>query len=114
MNLKTLVTVGRFFLNKFAAILVTLLLLYVYHSLPSDRPVPFAELIYLLILILGSTVLAPFVRLLVFPEAAEYAEGKELREHLKFGEASSALKHYWFATGMSYLLTIACVASLSH
>lgn len=114
MNFETLKTVGRFLLNKLAVIVVTLALLWTYKSLPADEPVPFAELLYLLILITGATVLAPLVRLLVFPEAAEYAEGRSLRQQLEFQNVTPALKHYWFATSISYLLVIACAASLSH
>src|SRR5690606_3936626 len=107
---ETSITVLRFLLNKSAAIALLLGLMHWYHALPSgeDAATPYAELIYLAILITGSTVVAPLLRLLVFPEAAAYAETGKLRRDLAFQAGTPALRHYWFATAISYLVTIAC------
>lgn len=121
----TVYTAVRFFMNKLAAILLLAVLLYAYQAIPDVKfdpetgqkisgGMPYSEVLYVLILVVGSTVVAPFIRLLVFPEAADYAEQGWLRRDLNQAQRTPALIHYWYATGISYLLTIACFASLSH
>jgi hypothetical protein len=105
---------GRYLVNKGAAIVLRVVLMGLFTGLPSESPLPFTELLYVAILIVGCVVAAPLLRLLVFPEAAEYAESRRLREDLEKPARSPALLHYWFATGISYLVTIACLASVSH
>lgn len=112
--MNTIHAIGRYLLNKAAAIVLLLVLLAVFHGLPTEAPTPFAELLYVSILIIGVTVVAPLVRLLVFPEAAEFAEGPYLREHLNQLQYTPALLHYWFATFISYAIPIACAATLQH
>ncbi len=113
---ETSITILKYLLNKAAAIVLLLGLMHWYHALPSgeEAATPFAELIYLSILVTGSTVAAPLVRLLVFPEAAAYAETGKLKRELRLAAPSPALRHYWFATAVSYLLVIACAATLQH
>ena len=113
---ETSMTLLKFLLNKSAAIALLLGLMHWYHALPSGEAAatPYAELIYVCILVVGSTVAAPLIRLLVFPEAAAYAETGKLRRELDSLMPSPALRHYWFATGISYLVTIACAATLQH
>lgn len=112
--LSTLKAYGRYFLNKIVAIVVLVALMLVFKNLPENNPLPFAELLYVAILITGAVVVAPFVRLLVFPEAAEYAEGNRLRDDLLLDNLSSAYLHYRFATVISYAVALFCFASLSH
>lgn len=120
----TTTTIGHFLLNKLAAIVLFFVALAFYQAIPpsvfdeTGRRVSggmaFSELLYVGILILGVTVVAPLVRLLVFPEASDYAEKGYLRRDLDSSIRTPNLLHYWFATGISYTLTIACAASLSY
>lgn len=111
----TLKAVGSFAKNKAIAIAILALAIYVYLGLPSDpeTPTPFVEVFYAGILLGIIIVMAPFIRLVVFPEAAEYAESGGLRRDLR-GRTSlyPALLHYWFATAICYLATILCVTAL--
>lgn len=120
----TLTTIGHFLLNKLVAIVLFFVALSLYQAIPPavfdetgkrvSGGMAFSELLYVGILILGVTVVAPLVRLLVFPEASDYAEKGFLRQDLDSHSHNPNLLHYWFATGISYILTIACAASLSH
>lgn len=109
---KTSLAVWQFVVNKLVAILILIGLTHLYKNLPADRPTAFAELLYAVILISAVTILAPFMRLLVFPEVAVYAEGDSLRIDLTSGRFRPALIHYWFATLICYLTTLLCVSSL--
>ena len=123
---KTLLAAGRYLLNKAFAIILLAVLMLAFHGLPEGHAVAFAELLYLAILVNGIAVVAPLLRLLVFPEAAEYGESGALREDLRlptytYSEGVGvkvkyppSLLHYWFATGISYAATIACFATLTH
>lgn len=108
----TLKTVGKLLWNKGAAILVLCFLMYRYATLNSVQPTPFAELLYAVILAACILVFAPIFRLLVFPEAAEYAESGKLRSDLDDGRNSPALTHYRFATAISFAAVALCVTSL--
>ncbi len=111
---RTLTTIGQFILNKLIAIISLVALMLLYLNMPTNVPIPFAELLYVAILILGTSLMALLVRLLVWPEVAAYAEGKQLGYDLQNIDTSNALKHYWYATGLSFLISIACFATLSH
>ena len=80
--MKTLLAVYQMLLNKLVAIVVLVILATLYRCIPADQPVPFAELLYAVILISSVTILAPIMRLLVFPEVAVYAEGDGLATSL--------------------------------
>lgn len=108
----TLKTVARLLWNKGAAILVLGFLMYRYATLNSAQPTPFAELLYAIILAASILVFAPVFRLLVFPEAAEYAENGSLRRDLDAGIHSPALTHYRFATAISFAATALSIVSL--
>lgn len=112
--LQTLTAATKFFLNKFIGISVLVVLMWIYSGLPTETPLPFAEHLYLLILIFGASVVAPFIRLLIFPEAAEYAESGGLRTDLKMGTRTPALLHYWWSSSVCFVLTIVCFATVSH
>ena len=73
---------------------------------------PFAELIYAIILIGTTIVTAPIIRFLVFPAAAQIAEGGELRRLIAVAQVGPALIHYWICTVISYSVTLLCVSSL--
>lgn len=98
--------------NKWPTFVVLAVLAWIYRSLPDNQPVPFAELLYAVILIASVTTIAPVIRLLVFNEAAQYAESGALDQTLKDNVYTPALVHYWFATAVCYLTTLLCVSSL--
>jgi hypothetical protein len=133
----------RFLANKAVAIALLLALMWLFVHLPSGekQALPFTELLYVAILIVGASVVFPLIRLLIFPEAAAFAESGQLKKCLespflrplkepepggkwesqprecyipKFNGFTPALVHYWFATAVSFLLTVACMASISH
>jgi hypothetical protein len=119
--------------NKAVAIGALVACLVSFHLLPNDRDIPFVELLYAVTVIMWLAVMAPLTRLLVFPEAAAYAESGGLSADLSAEpstdavlfspetgttpvrrSASNRLRHYWFATAISYLVTfIAAIAVLS-
>lgn len=110
--IKSLTAVWHMLKNKIVALGVLFVLASVYRALPSDQPVPFAELLYAIILASSVVVLAPMLRVLVFNEAAIFAEGGGLDAALKEKGFSPALLHYWFATSICYLTSLLCVSSL--
>lgn len=144
--LTTLSAAWRFVLNKAAAIVLLVSLMFWYHALPSgeNAATPYAELLYASILIVGTSVAFPLIRLLIFPEAAAFAEQGHLKRELEspilpplpdpdeglvyadtqqleilkaspvFGWFTPALVHYWIATVISALITIAVFATLTH
>jgi len=95
--------------NKGIAIALLLILIFKYTGLADA---PFAELIYAIILIGTTIVTAPIIRLLVFPAAAEIAEGGKLKALLTISKVEPALMHYWICTTISYTVTLLCVSSL--
>lgn len=104
-----------FIKNKAFAIALLALAAYAYLGIPADAetPMPFVEVLYAGILLGTIIVAAPFIRLVVFPEAAAYAESGELRKDLVTRvTVSPALMHYWFATSICYAATILCVTAL--
>lgn len=108
---QTLKTAGKLLLNKGVAILALAALVARYLSM-STALAPLAELLYAAILIASVIVVAPIVRLLVFPAAAALAEGNGIKAEILFRSPSSALYHYWISTTISYTVTLVCVSSL--
>tara|TARA_R110002020_G_C16308067_1_gene773591 strand:+ start:669 stop:1010 length:342 start_codon:yes stop_codon:yes gene_type:complete len=107
-NLKSL---GKLLWNKGVALVALGLVITRYLSLGESTP--FAELLYALVLVSSIIVVAPVVRLLVFPSAARYAEQGLLKADLEQPlDTTPALKHYWFCTGVSYAVVVLCFKSL--
>ena len=98
--------------NKGVAACFVAILAWEYIGLSSDDPTPFAEVLYALILAGTVIIVSPFVRLLVFPVAAEAAEKGDIKKWLESESFTPALAHYWFATIISYATTALCVSSL--
>jgi Na+/proline symporter len=97
--------------NKIVSMIVLAVAIVLYRMLPDS--LPFAELLYTGINVLSIIIAAPFIRLLVFQEVAEYAESGQLDEDLGRPQFTPALIHYWFATAISYGACIACIATIS-
>lgn len=95
--------------SKGVAIIVLALLILKYTGL-SDAP--FAELLYAGVLVSAVIVVAPIIRFLVFNEAALLAESGKVKGLLQLKTLSPELIHYWFATFISYAVTLLCVSSL--
>lgn len=104
-----LITTLRLLWNKGVAIALLLLATFKYSGL-SDAP--FAELLYSVILVGTTIVVAPIIRFLVFPTAATMAESGELKRLVAISTVSPALIHYWICTVISYSVTLVCVSSL--
>lgn len=104
----------QFLRNKAVAIAFTVLMAVVYIGLqaPTGKPLPFTEVLYAVVLLSAVSVIAPLVRLLIFPEAAAYAESGKLREDMASTTRSNGLTHYWFATALCWLSTVAAITSL--
>jgi hypothetical protein len=96
--------------NKGIAIVILALLMARYATL--GETTPFAEILYAAILAVTVIVVAPVIRLLVFPEAAEYAESGKLKQDLGALDTTAAIRHYQFATAISYIVTLLCVSGL--
>lgn len=113
-TLSILKTVGQYALNKLFPILILVGAYHWYLTVPLDgaKPVPFMEVYYALILLLFCIVVAPLVRLLVFPEAAEFAEKGGLTKTLSEGAFTPATLHYWIATLISYITTWICIGTI--
>lgn len=120
--LRTVVTAARLLWNKGIAILLLAFLVHRWF-LTSNGSTPFSEFFYAGILIVGITIVAPIVRLLVFPEAADYAESGGLRRDIgMIPEAANrlrpaprftpALVHYWYATAICYAIVTAGAVAL--
>ncbi len=110
--MKTLLAIYHMLRNKLVAIVVLFVLATLYKNIPADQPVPFAELLYAVILVSSVTILAPVMRLLVFGEAAQFAESGGLDRTLTGTSFTPALIHYWIATLICYGTTLLCVSSL--
>lgn len=95
--------------SKGVAIIVLAMLILKYTGLSEA---PFAELIYAGILTSAVIVIAPIIRFLVFNEAASLAESGKVKQLLRLKSLSPELIHYWFATFISYAVTLLCVSSL--
>jgi hypothetical protein len=101
--------------NKAIALALLAVAVYVYLQLPADSetPLPFVELYYVCINLGAAVIVAPFLRLIMFPEAAEYAESGTLRKELMIrSTVGPAMLHYWFATTVCNVASILCFTSL--
>lgn len=74
-----------------------------------EHGMPFLELLYGSVIIGSVAVIAPFLRLMIFPEVAKYAESGQLRKDLysaeKLTSVSPALLHYWIVTVSCFVVT---------
>lgn len=109
--MKTLQSIAYYLRNKTVSLLVLAAAVVVYALMPVDMP--FTELAYTAVTVLGVITLAPVLRLLVFNEAAFYAESGALNADIAAGKFTPALCHYWFATAVCYLAPLACIAGIS-
>jgi hypothetical protein len=114
MNTNTIKAATAFVKNKAVAIAATIVAAIIYVGLqsPSGSPLPFLELLYGIVLLSAVGVLAPLLRLFIFPEAAEYAESGALREDLAQQEKTNGLLHYWFATAVCWTAAIVAISGL--
>lgn len=110
--LNTSETVVRFLINKAALIALLIVSMHAFHSLPEGVPVPYSEVLYCTVLILAEVLTASVVRILVFPEAAYYAECGKLRRDVSNPGVEPAIKHYWFATAICHAVTLFTLANL--
>jgi|APGre2960657404_1045060.scaffolds.fasta_scaffold194237_2 hypothetical protein len=107
----TLKAIGHYLVNKTASLIVLAVSIAFYLIIPSGWS--FVELAYTAVTVLGVITLAPILRLLVFAEAAFYAESGALNADIAAGKFTPALCHYWFATAVCYLAPLACIAGIS-
>jgi len=107
----TLSAIGHYLKNKIVSLIVLAVSIALYTIVPSGWS--FVELLYTAVTVLAVITLAPVLRLLVFAEAAFYAESGELDTDLAAGKFTPALCHYWFATAVCYLAPLACIAGIS-
>lgn len=109
-----LTTLISFFKNKTSVMALLAASLYGYTKIPaSENGVPFIELAYTGITIILIPVLATVLRMLVFHEAAAYAETGQLDADLKKGAFTPALAHYWFATAICYAISAVPLATIA-
>lgn len=109
--MKTIASIVYYARNKAVSLGVLATAVLIYCILPDG--LPFVEMLYTAVSVLAVITLAPILRLLVFNEAAFYAECGKLDKDLAGGDLTPALLHYWFATGICYLVPLACLATLS-
>lgn len=107
----TLKAIAYYLKNKSVSLLVLAAAIVIYALMPVD--LPFTELAYTAVTVLGVITLAPVLRLLVFNEVAQYAESGGLLADLTAGKVTPALLHYWFATAICYAAPLACIAGIS-
>jgi hypothetical protein len=109
---RTLKTIGLLLANKLSLWTITAALYLAYLLIPSGTP--FLSAIYAVLVVFSIPSLMPVIRLLLFLEAAEFAEGKGLRLELDRREMSVIYRHYRFATAVSFLaacLPFVCIAA---
>ena len=106
--MKTLKSIAYYLRNKAVSFGFLALAILIYNAVPSGTP--FVEMAYAAIVVLCIINIAPVLRLLVFNEAAVYAEAGGLDADLKLRELTPALLHYWFATAICYLSPIIVLA----
>lgn len=73
---------------------------------------PFAELLYVVVTILSSVVLAPLLRLLMFFEVEHHIANGEVGRALQNNTATPLLIHYWIATVICYAAVIVAFATV--
>lgn len=106
--------------NKSIAIIALVLLMEWYKRIPpvvfdqasgrSSGGMAYSEILFAVIGILSVFVYGSLARLLMFREAAHYAENGDLMEDLTNGVETAELKQYWFATRWSLIAAIAIMA----
>lgn len=97
--------------NKSVSLIVLAAAIVCYAAIPSGTP--FVELAYTAVTVLATVTLAPVIRLLVFNEAAVYAETGLLDRDIRHRTFTPALIHYWFATFISYAAPLCCIATIA-
>lgn len=112
-----------FVANKAFAFLVLGLLMLAYMAIPpvsfdtvtgaKSGGMPFADVLYAVIMVVATITVAPIIRLLFFPEVAKFAEGDGLTTALTVGKFTPWLIHYFFATAISFAVTLLCLSSLT-
>ncbi len=110
--LAKLKTVGLLLWSKGVAMVVLVVLMFQYMGLDGENPTPFAELIYVAVLVVSVCVIGPVIRLLVFEEVAVIAESGGVGDLMSGDRFKPMQIHYWFSTGISYLVAVLCVSSL--
>ena len=108
---QTFQAIAGYLKNKVPSLIVTAAAYLLYILIPSGWP--FVELAYTACTVLGVTTLAPVLRMLVFGEAAHYAECGDLDRDLATGKMTPALIHYWIATVLCYIVPLACIATIA-
>ena len=109
---KTVVAAAQFLWNKAPAIIILILLMILWNSL-KEASYPFIEFLYAAIVGVATIVFAPLIRLVVFPEAAEYGESGALRTDLEdLPSAPLRYLHYRMATVISYSVAAISIAFL--
>ena len=114
----TALTVLKLLYNKWPLILVLWLAQRQFMLIEPDADNKFVEVYYSIILALWISILGPVIRLLLFPEAAEYAERGQLRRYLQLPNPTGCrlpapLIHYWFATSTSFAIAGFCIATIA-
>jgi hypothetical protein len=107
-TMKTLLSIGLYLKSKLVSLIVLAVAILLYGLIPSGTP--FVETAYAAVVVLATIILAPVLRLLVFNEAALYAEGGQLMRDLSMREFTPALVHYWIATIICYASPILILA----
>jgi hypothetical protein len=108
---KQLASVVLYLKSKLVSLILLVLLIVGYQYMPDGMP--FLELYYTAVTVFGVVMLGPIIRLVVFNEAAIYAEGGKLTLDLCMNTVTPALLHYWFATAISYALALIPFASIA-
>ena len=114
-----------FVYNKLPVIALLAFMTYKYIALTNspeeiESGMPFIELLYGAIIVGCIGVVGPFLRLLLFPEVAKYAESGQLGQDLsgaaesRLRSATPALTHYWFATAVCYLVPMIAMFGAMH
>lgn len=107
----TIQAVAGYLKSKAMSVGVFLMGFVVYHFLPDSMP--FLELYYTALTVLAIAVFGPILRLLLFTEAAHYAESGGLLNDLAAGVPTLAFTHYWRATAICYLLPWGCMLTIA-
>jgi hypothetical protein len=112
--LATLKAAFSFLKNKTAMILILCVSGWLYTKyLRYTDNVPFVEVVYASLTAGWVFILAPLLRLLVFPEAAEYAESGQLRKDINLLSGTTpGLTHYRFATAVCFITVLLCICTI--
>lgn len=84
----------------------------------TENGLPFIELLYGAIILGTIAVGGPFMRLMIWPEVAKYAEGGQLTTDLygakSLTSVTPALLHYWIITGICNAVPAIVMAGAMH